>query len=51
MSHDHKMGFNGGRLFALAWVGVYPMVTLISWLFGASCSPSRSPSEPSSSAA
>ena len=34
MSHDHQMGLHGGRLFALAWVGVYPMVTLISWLFG-----------------
>jgi antibiotic biosynthesis monooxygenase (ABM) superfamily enzyme len=34
MSRDHQKGLRGGRLFVLAWVGVYPMVTLISWLFG-----------------
>lgn len=34
MSYDHQIGFQGGRLFAMAWVGVYPMVTPISWLFG-----------------
>lgn len=34
MSPDHQMSFHGGRLFAMAWMGVYPMVTLISWLFG-----------------
>ena len=34
MPHDHQMGFHGGRLFAMAWLGVYPLVTLISWLFG-----------------
>jgi hypothetical protein len=34
MSADHQMGLHGGRLFALAWLGVYPIVTLVSWLFG-----------------
>jgi len=34
MSQDHQAGLHGVRLFALAWLGVYPMVTLVSWLFG-----------------
>lgn len=34
MSQDSQTGLHGGRLFALAWIGVYPVVTLISWLFG-----------------
>jgi len=34
MSQDHQTGLRGRRLFAMAWVGVYPVITLISWLFG-----------------
>ena len=34
MSQDSKTGLHGGRLFMMAWIGVYPIVTLISWLFG-----------------
>jgi antibiotic biosynthesis monooxygenase (ABM) superfamily enzyme len=34
MPQDHQNGLHGGRLFALAWLGVYPMVTLVSWLTG-----------------
>ncbi len=34
MSQDNQTGFHGGRLFVLAWIGVYPVVTLISLLFG-----------------
>ena len=34
MSHDSQTGLHGGRLFVLAWIGVYPIVTLISLLFG-----------------
>jgi antibiotic biosynthesis monooxygenase (ABM) superfamily enzyme len=34
MSQHSQTGLHGSRLFVLAWIGVYPMVTLISWLFG-----------------
>jgi hypothetical protein len=34
MSPDHQIDLHGVRLFALAWLGVYPMMTLVSWLFG-----------------
>jgi len=33
MSQHSQTGLHGSRLFVLAWIGVYPMVTLISWLF------------------
>jgi antibiotic biosynthesis monooxygenase (ABM) superfamily enzyme len=34
MSQESQTGLHGGRLFVLAWIGVYPIVTLISLLFG-----------------
>lgn len=34
MSQDNQTDLHGGRLFVLAWIGVYPLVTLISLLFG-----------------
>lgn len=34
MSHTSQPVSHRRRLFLLAWVGVYPMVTLISLLFG-----------------
>ncbi|MBV9230395.1 MAG: hypothetical protein JOZ18_13885 [Chloroflexi bacterium] len=34
MSQSHQINRHGGRLFALVWLGVYPMVTLVFWLFG-----------------
>jgi antibiotic biosynthesis monooxygenase (ABM) superfamily enzyme len=34
MSADGHTGLHGTRLFLLAWIGVYPIVTLISMLFG-----------------
>jgi hypothetical protein len=34
MSQDSHNGIQRGRLFVWAWLGVYPVVTIISWLFG-----------------
>jgi hypothetical protein len=34
MLHDSQTDLHGGRLFVLTWIGVYPLVTLISLLFG-----------------
>ena len=34
MSQESQTGLHGGRLFVMAWIGVYPIVTLISVLFG-----------------
>lgn len=34
MSQDSQTGLHGGRLFVMAWIGVYPIVTLITLLFG-----------------
>ncbi|MCI0709978.1 MAG: hypothetical protein L0154_07425 [Chloroflexi bacterium] len=33
MSQTRHTGLHGSRLFLLAWIGVYPMVTVISWIF------------------
>ena len=35
MSQEDHTDIPGLRLFVAAWLGVYPLVTLISWLFGA----------------
>jgi antibiotic biosynthesis monooxygenase (ABM) superfamily enzyme len=34
MSQNRTIGLHSVRLFVIAWIGVYPMVTLVSWLFG-----------------
>jgi antibiotic biosynthesis monooxygenase (ABM) superfamily enzyme len=33
MSQVERTRLHGSRLFVLAWIGVYPMVTIITWVF------------------
>jgi antibiotic biosynthesis monooxygenase (ABM) superfamily enzyme len=34
MTHPSRTGLQAGRFFVMAWIGVYPIVTLISLVFG-----------------
>jgi antibiotic biosynthesis monooxygenase (ABM) superfamily enzyme len=34
MTHPSRTALQAGRFFVMAWIGVYPIVTLISLVFG-----------------